>query len=252
MQAPEEIKALQALDVSAQDLLLGRELVDLDAWEEKVLAVTREEVAAYLGELLPTLVIGVTDTDKVPAELAAPIPVFSSRRVDGHVLKPAAGHSDKRVRSAIVGEQGATVVFDGGDSVTVEAAELAGALCSPDGTRHLLGRDGFHVRIDPKEWAGARPAIEALDRALPPELRIPSDESSAAAAASVDLTASRWWMWEIARNGPWSARGWLLLLVVWAVIVVVAAVMGHPAPLIISAASWVWGRRRQKRKSESP
>jgi hypothetical protein len=126
------------------------------------------------------LVIGVAEPESLPRELAAPLPLYSSDRVDGTVLKPSAKHPDKRVRSAIVGRQGASLVFDGGDAVSVRTDQVAGVLCFDDGTRHLLGSDGFHVRIAPEEWEAARPALAALDEALSPMACIPATAPSPA------------------------------------------------------------------------
>lgn len=194
-EVPADVRRGQQLEAMAEAHVLGREPVDWQDWEERSFNATPDEVSAWLHEVLPTLVLGVADPGAVPAELATPLPVFSSTRVDGTVLRPTGQQRDERVRSGVVGRQGATLVLDGGNSITVRTDALAGVLCYDDGARHLLGTDGFNLWLAPEEWQRPGEAFAALDDALRPEVRIPAGARTDAAQPQPETGWNRltWW-----------------------------------------------------------
>jgi zinc protease len=176
-EAPKAQQLAHYLDSAAESLLLGRAVDPPATWQRKVDAVAPEQVASCLGACLPSLVLGVTSPEQVPAELATPIPLYSSHRVRGQVLRPSTAHTDGRVESAVVGADGATLLLHGGEAITVRTDGVAGVLCYDDGARHLLGTDGYHLWLAPEEWgAGYREAVAVLDGALPRAVRIPGGE----------------------------------------------------------------------------
>jgi hypothetical protein len=174
MEQPTDVRRAQFLDVSALEVLMGRGPLSMDEYEQRAAAVTPEQVNAYLIEARRSLVIGVVAPAELPDDLARPLPLYSGSRVNGTVLSPSTRHPNPHVHSAVVGQEGATLVFQTGDVVSVRAANLAGALCFDDGTRHLMSTDGFHVKIAPEEWQDAGPALQALDAGIDPYVRIPA------------------------------------------------------------------------------
>lgn len=200
-QAPAEARLAALLDATAERLVLGGEPLDWAEWEERTHGTTPEEAAAFLTEALPTLLLGVADPAQVPEDLASPLPVFSATRVDGDVLQPTPQQRDARVRCGIVGREGASLVLDGGQSITVRTEAVAGVLCYDDGARHLLGTDGFHVWLAPEEWQAPGAALIALDRALHPEVRIPAGaREGVPSVPEPTRQTSRgrelsWWQW---------------------------------------------------------
>lgn len=210
-QVPVEARLPALLEAAAERAVLGMSPLDWDEWEEQTQSCPPEQAAEFLQEALGTLLLGVPDPTQVPAELGAPVPVFSTGRVDGEVLQPTAQQRDSRVRCGIVGREGATLVLDGGKSITVRSEAVAGVLCYDDGARHLLGTDGFHVWLAPEEWQAPGAAMIALDRSLHPEVRIPAgprEGAPTAAAAEHDRGRKElsWWQWA---------------LVVWGVLMVI-------------------------------
>lgn len=173
-QVPQDVRAGQYLENAAQSLLLGRALEPLAEWEARSLAVTREEVTGYLRDVKGSLVLGVTEPLRVSPAVAAPLPLYSDASVQGRALRPSQVHPDTNVARAVVGREGASLVFEGGQVVTVRAADVAAVLCFDDGTRHLLGRDGFHLHLAPEQWRRAKGAFAELDEALPAEVRVPA------------------------------------------------------------------------------
>jgi hypothetical protein len=121
-------------------------------------------------------VLGVQEPARVKPTLAVPLPMFSEGRVDGRTLKPSPLHPDVNISRAIVGGEGASLVFAGGEMVTVRRESLAAALCFDDGALHLLGTDGFHLHLAPEQWRHSKAAFAELERALPPEARVPAGE----------------------------------------------------------------------------
>jgi hypothetical protein len=59
------------------------------------------------------------------------------------------------------------------DPVTVPFADCAAVLRWEDGSRRLIGIDGFQVAVAPWEWHEGAAAVGLLDRAVPADLVVP-------------------------------------------------------------------------------
>lgn len=246
LEVPEDQRLGQYLDSAAQSHLLGRVVEGMAEWDEAVRSATREDVAHYLGQVRPSLVLGGAVPDAVPAALAAPLPLFSAERVQGTALTPSARHPDQGVQSAIVGASGVSLVRRTGDTVSVRTDRLAAVLCFDDGTRHLIGTDGFAVRLAPEEWSRPAAALRSLDTALPASLRVPMGPREPSPRVHPRLVPRD--LWIVVRSGDATVWGWVLLMALGLVLGVVLAARGKPVPLALFLGSTAFAFSRERRK----
>ncbi|MFC7484562.1 hypothetical protein ACFQX7_37345 [Luedemannella flava] len=160
--------------------------------------------------------------------------------------------------SLVIADDGVTVESRGGPR-TVLFDACSGVLAWPDGGRHLVGRDGIQVRIEPTLYVAGVKAVAALDARLPTGLTI----AMPTRAADEIPTVRRLTVWRIrarrlARRAARSAapqtgvvnRGAYLNYAVPAVLVVllglcVAAFVNEPSILfgvwavMLSAVLWI-------------
>jgi len=57
-------------------------------------------------------------------------------------------------------------------SRTMRLSEVVGLLAWRDGARHLIGRNGAVLEMEPREWTRGKDITKALDAAIAPELHV--------------------------------------------------------------------------------
>ena len=61
----------------------------------------------------------------------------------------------------------------GSMSRSLRLRDVVALLAWRDGTRHLIGRDGDVIEMEPREWSRGKDLTKALDAAIPPDLHVP-------------------------------------------------------------------------------
>ena len=108
---------------------------------------------------------------------------------------------------------------------TVELADVAGLYVYDDGSRYVIGRDGWGLHVAPGTWRRGDAVVATLDAAVPASLHLPHP------AGDVDVPhrlspARRWWFgFRRLLRSEASLWVWLTLL---AALLVVAIVSGSP------------------------
>ena len=89
-----------------------------------------------------------------------------------------------------------------------------------DGARHLIGRDGNVLEMEPREWARGKELTKALDAAIPPDLHVAmSDRAVTFQRMSVtERAASSFARVANTRVGLSSLLGVVTLLALWGII----------------------------------
>jgi predicted Zn-dependent peptidase len=98
-----------------------------------------------------------------------PVPSWSDVRVSGRTFAPTP-HNSGRLH---VDDNGVTYETAEGRAVTVHYRQCAAALAWNDGTRVLIGTDGFVVRIAPELWKHGSQLPSVVDPHLPASLVVP-------------------------------------------------------------------------------
>lgn len=160
---------LRQLNMSARNVLMGREPRSTAEWQAELLAVTPEDVRQAAREALSAALF----------MLPPGTSLFRSRYVPA-VPGPAGLVAGRRIRSAdhpfdqarlVIGADGASLVL-GDRVVTVTGADCAALLEWPDGGRELVGTDGVSVRVEPALWRLRRGDLARLGASVPAARRI--------------------------------------------------------------------------------
>jgi zinc protease len=174
--------------VTAQSLF-GAPYVGRRAQLEEQERLTAGEVAEAIDQARRTLIAIVPD---VPLELPGlgGFPICAESSVDGRKFRPRGLRlrrgADPRL---VVGDAGLTI--EAGDMrSTVRYADCVAALRFPDGSRSILGADGFFVVIDPSLWKDGAEAVAAVDAAIPQELAVRMEPALTEQTESVEDTAA--------------------------------------------------------------
>ncbi|WP_344137573.1 insulinase family protein [Luedemannella flava] len=238
----------------AVDVLCGHPVTDLSVQREALAAVTAAQVTEIAGRAWRTLLVAVPHGHLMERAGFEETPQFSRFAVLG--TRHRSYYPDA---SLVIADDGVTVESRGGPR-TVLFDACSGVLAWPDGGRHLVGRDGIQVRIEPTLYVAGVKAVAALDARLPTGLTI----AMPTRAADEIPTVRRLTVWRIrarrlgaaARRGlqrlrqAWWNRGAYLNYAVPAVLVVllglcVAAFVNEPSILfgvwavMLSAVLWI-------------
>src|SRR4051794_1847128 len=142
----------------------------------------------------------------------------------------------------------------GAMSRTMRLRDVVALLAWRDGARHLIGRDGSVLEMEPREWSRGKDLAKALDAAIAPELRVPMpDRAVTFQRMSVsERSAMTFARFVDNRVGLSAMLGVLALLTVWAML------GGHRtvgvALLILAAAvgAHLWRTVAGHRESSDP
>lgn len=161
--------------------LFGAEPPTLDSAHAELDALTEEDIQDVGISVRDNLLLMVPDGHP-PGERYTPAPASSTGRVDGEILLPidAArpgeqnpfGPGTTGKPRLCVGPEGVSLI-QGPEFITIRFAECVAMLAWPDGARHLFGRDGLHLRLEPTLWQYGAALPELIDRGVPPEVVIP-------------------------------------------------------------------------------
>ncbi len=154
---------LAAADAAALDALLGLPFKQLERH--------RDEQAA-----LATALVAVQD-EVVTVLPLRPVARWSATWEPGRAFWPDPRVAQTSVAAArrrlVVGEGGVTLAVSEREPLTVPYRFCEAVLAWEDGSRRLLGADGFSVSVLPWEWHDGADAVALVDRAAPAELVIP-------------------------------------------------------------------------------
>jgi hypothetical protein len=191
--------------VTYEELL--QQLYDTDA--------SRVDLAAR--ELHDSLLVGLPEA--APLGRKIPAVTFSDPRPVGtghkhtHVNWPA-DHTTFSVDESVAERATGTT------SRNVRLAEVVALLAWRDGARHLIGRDGNVLEMEPREWMRGQDLTKALDAAVPAELHVPMSDR-AVTFRKMSLTeraAVTFGRFANTRVGLLGMLGVVTLLVVWSMV----------------------------------
>jgi hypothetical protein len=218
-------------------LRAGREVLggELPPSYDEILAETeqtdRELVRRAFDQLRSTLLLGAPARTKLPKRI---------RRADYPRTPPwrdTPGHRHRnwpldRARFA-AGAPGVQLT-DGEDALQVPLPEVAALMTWQDGTRHVVGRDGWGLTMAPAQWHGGPALTRALDDLVPRDRHLHVD--GAGSPGFRRLSWRKRWYPRVRRSFV-SAPGFALLAVVLAGVGFLTA-KSHPgiaAPCVVLA-----------------
>lgn len=169
------------LAATAADALWGAETCTAEEFAAMRRAVGPGEAAAAMREALRTL-LALANTPSVTG--LTPYPAWSPTRVDGREYGPAGfflpGRKPKE--RLFASPDGVSIAVAPGEWLTVRYIDTVACLHDDDHVRTLLGRDGIRVTVAAPAWKDGLQVIDAIDRAIPPEL-VACDEHGIGALA---------------------------------------------------------------------
>lgn len=170
---------------AARAELLGAEPLRLESFLAEVATLDPESLTAAARQARDSTLLMLPDGQVPPGRRYAPAPTRSAMTVEGRILlarRTPASKARRTIRSGkegrarlVIGPEGISRV-DGPVFVTVRFAECQVMLAWPDGARHLVGLDGFTLRIEPNLWEGGEVLPELIDRGVDPGvvIRLPA------------------------------------------------------------------------------
>lgn len=190
---------------AAYDHLRGHPVMTREETLAELEATTVEDVRDVARELAGTLLLGLPGDATAPTDLPRVVQPVERGVVTGHRFRrtdwPATAHS------LVVDDEDAHLLL-GEEYTCYHARDVAGMLCWPDGTRHLITFDGWGMTVEPTHWRGGPRAVELLDAMVPAGRRLPMPEREPAGPLERPHLPARWWS---ALSRPWSAGGLALL-----------------------------------------
>ena len=177
----------------------------------------RERVRWTFDQLHSTLLLGAPARTKLPQRIRLSEYPRTRPWRDSRGRRHRNWPADRR--HFATGPSGVEMVA-GGEALQVPAEAVAGLVAYPDGTRHVVGRDGWALTMGPHEWHGGPSLTRALDELVPPHLHLPMDGDGARAFRR--LPWRRRWYGPV-RRALRSAPGLALVAVVLALIGIVAS-----------------------------
>ena len=117
----------------------------------------------------------------------------------------------------------------GGMCRSMRFQNVVALLAYRDGARHLIGRDGNVLEMEPREWMRGKDLTKALDGAIPPDLHLamPDRTVTFQPMSLTDRSARAFARVANTRIGLATLLGVVTLLAVWAII------GGHPVPGVV-------------------
>ncbi len=176
-----------------------------------------ERVDLAARELHSSLLVGLPEAAPIGRKL--PAVTFSDPRPIGtghkhsHVNWPADPTTfsvDETVAERATGTM----------SRSVRLSEVVTLLAWRDGARHLIGRDGNVLEMEPREWMRGQDLTKAIDAAIPAELHVPmSDRAVTFRRMSItERAAVTFGRFANTRVGLLGMLGVVTLLVVWSMV----------------------------------
>ena len=251
-QAADPSAGLAELERLSSDYLCGRPLRAVERLHEELRALTGEQVAGFVREMMVTALWSVPPGVVVPDCPAAPR--FSERRIVGSRWTPARGQlQDSYVDLT---DDGITLVSEAaGGGLTVLWSQCSAVIGYDDGTRRVVGLDGFSFALFPERWDRWDQLRAAVDRLTPVGCYThqgPAPERPAPSRPLVEVKGTS--------DAAWIAVGAACLL--FAALLVAAAVADRdPTILSVSAVLAILGalpiwhvvrRRRRQRQGLDP
>ena len=120
-------------------------------------------------ELHASLLVGLPEA--APLGRSLPSVTFAESRPVGSGAKHAHVNWPADLTTFSVDHQVAERVT-GTMSRTMRLSEVVGLLAWRDGARHLIGRNGAVLEMEPREWTRGKDITKALDAAIAPELHV--------------------------------------------------------------------------------
>jgi zinc protease len=175
---------------AARDELFGAASPSFTDLLAEIDELSQEQLTAAAAEARDDMLLMVPCDHRPPGGRYSPAPSTSDAVVDGRVFLAAESSlpraqrtigpgNDSRARLC-VGPTGISLV-EGRTFMTVRFDQCEAMLSWPDGARHLIGRDGLHLRVEPTMWREGHLVPDLLDRGVPPAVVItrpsrPADE----------------------------------------------------------------------------
>lgn len=157
------------LPSQAFDLLAGRPVRDLAEMQERMRAVTREDVVRVAREAYADGLMYAPGQETADWAGFTAAPRASGQAVTGQAY-PSLDDPHARL---IFGAEGASFVDDELDeTVTVRFDACAVMLAWPDGGRQLIGTDAVTLRVEPTLFHGVPGAVAWLDAQVAADLRV--------------------------------------------------------------------------------
>ena len=157
----------------AKELLLGSEDT-LEDIEQRTLGISVQSIKdAFSQSMAAALLISPRGT-KAPDNRLLLLSEWSLHEVEGREFRPVA--KEPRGQRAIVSSAGVTYRVVPGKHITVRAEACEALAHWDDGTRAMVGSDGFSLMLAPWEWHEGDQLIDAVDAAVAPERWIPMGE----------------------------------------------------------------------------
>jgi hypothetical protein len=105
-------------------------------------------------------------------------------------------------------------------SRTMRIRDVVGLLAWRDGARHLIGRDGAVLEMEPREWVRGKELTKALDAAIAPELQVsmPDRAVTFQRMSVTERSAMTFARFVNTRIGLSTMLGVLALLALWAMV----------------------------------
>jgi hypothetical protein len=170
--------------------LVGDRPEDLAELVENTRNLDPEAVRADLVDFSDSLLLGIPGEtiwrDQLPM-LTFPT---TSARPQGRRWR----HRDWPANASILSVDARGAAVSQGDSTQAMAlGNVAGMYCFPDGARHLVGRDGWSLAVEPDRWRRGRGAVELLDTTVPAELHLPQPARTGVTPFKPAAWPVRWW-----------------------------------------------------------
>ena len=148
----------------SDDFLTGRPSRPASALREELRALTPAQVVGFVAAMRPSLLWSVPPDVSVPG--CSPASSQSERRVTGSRWTPPRGQL--QTSYVDVSDEGITFVAEqAGACVTVPWTECTALVAYDDGTRRLVGRDGFAFTLFPERWDRWDQLRAEVDRRVP-------------------------------------------------------------------------------------
>ena len=129
-----------------------------------------EEVDRAARELHASLLVGLPEA--APLHRSIPAVSFPESRSQGSGSKHSHVNWPADLTTFSTDQQGAERVTGGGMCRVMRFESVVALLSYRDGARHLIGRDGNVLEMEPREWMRGKDLTKALDAAIPPDLHL--------------------------------------------------------------------------------
>ena len=163
-------------DIAVLDTLVGMPAGDGTAIRAEQEALTTDDVTSALRDALTTALVSVPDQVVTTLPLGH-VARWSRSWEQGRVFLPAPQLAQSSVAAAsrrlVIGERGVTLSASEREPVTVRYAECEAVLSWDDGSRRLMGTDGFQIAVLPWEWQDGLDAVDLLGRSAPADRVVP-------------------------------------------------------------------------------